>query len=140
MNKKLFADGKSNTKSINVTISSTPNKDGTVFNIPEDSNKVPKGTTGDAKVLIGRFTISDKGLWTEKGYTDQPLTLLKPLTTEYTDMMYEKANLVNLTRHTRDIIFSYEGKWYQIAHIGPLIYDPILGNPHPKSRKLVPAE
>lgn len=85
--------------------------------------------------VYSAYTIREDGLWIEKGYTDQALTTLKPGTDDYVIMLGEKEYLSALTRHTRDIIFSYEGQWYRIAHIGPLISDIVLGEPHPNSRK-----
>ena len=90
-----------------------------------------------AEELTNQFTISEGGLWTEKGYTGQPLTELAPGSSEYLSLLFTRPYLVNLTRHTRDIIFSYKGKWYSFSHEGPLMRDPVLGDPHPKSRKLI---
>ncbi len=101
---------------------------------PEEAAKIIPSE--EAKAILNRFTISDAGLWTEKGYANQPLTVLKPATKEYFDMQSARPDIVRIVRHTRDIIFSHEKKWYSISHEGPLIYDQVLGHPHPKSRKL----
>ncbi len=85
--------------------------------------------------VYNAYTIRDDGLWIEKGYSDQTVIPLTPGTDEYVTMLYNKEYLPYLTRHTRDIIFTYENKWYRIAHIGPLIADAVLGDPHPNSRK-----
>lgn len=100
----------------------------------------PHGDKLSAAELTAQFTISEEGLWTQNEYAGEAITQLKPLTDAYTNLLFDRPYLKNLTRHTRDIIFSHEGRWYQIAHIGPLMYDPILGDPHPKSRVLTPEE
>lgn len=88
-----------------------------------------------AELIRNQFTVQGDGLWIQKGFSDQPITLLEPGTQEYINFLFSVPNLQNLVRHTRDLIFEHEDNWYRIAHEGPLLHDRVLGPPHPKSRK-----
>ena len=117
------------------------------INITGVGNPEPQDTTAEgeasneqynsplAELIRSQFTVQEDGLWIQTGYTDQPLTVLEPGTQDYLNLLFRVPNLQNLVRHTRDIIFLHEGKWYRIAHEGPLLPDRVLGYPHPNSRK-----
>ncbi|MBI2252616.1 MAG: VWA domain-containing protein [Armatimonadetes bacterium] len=66
------------------------------------------------RVIAGKTFYLKKGIWTENGYQDEKITRIKFLSPEYFKFLKENPNSGKILSLGSQIIFNWEGKFYQV--------------------------